>query len=255
MEPGQYLDTWGARWNAQGGSDLIDAALDGVESFALSGSKTLTNNNGAADEARKRVLNITGGTGGTITIPNVSKVYLVRNNSSADVTFTTGSGTTTAVKSGAIVLIFCDGSNAVYQAIRPDFGSANISTTGTLTAGSVLASGTGGVGYTAGAGGTATQSTNKSTTVVLNELSGQITMNNAALAAGTSVQFTFNNSTIASSDVVIVNIVSGATSMRYHVIVETVGVGSCSITLRNYSGGSLSEAVVLGFAVVKGSTT
>ena len=249
MEPGQYLDTWGARWNAQGGSDLIDASLDGVEDFALSGPKTLTNNNGAADEARKRGLNITGGTGGTITIPNVDKLYLVRNGSSGDVIITTGSGTTATIKTGLVKWVMCDGANNVYQGSGPAFGTADV------TGGSFLASGTAGVGYAAGAGGTATQATSKSTTVVLNKLSGRITMNNAALAAGTSVQFTFNNSTIGSGDAVIVNIVSGATAMRYDVIVETVGAGACSITLRNYSGGSLSEAVVLGFVVVKGSTT
>lgn len=135
MEPGQYLDTWGSRLNAQGGSDLVDAALDGVEDFALSGSKTLTNNNGAADEARKRALDITGGTGGTITIPNVDKLYFVRNGSSGDVVITTGSGTTATIKTGLNKWVMCDGSNNVYQASGPAFGSADISTTGTLSTG------------------------------------------------------------------------------------------------------------------------
>lgn len=142
MEPGQYLDTWGARWNAQGGSDLIDASLDGVEDFALSGSKTLTNNNGAADEARKRALNITGGTGGTITIPNVDKLYFVRNGSSGDVIITTGSGTTATIKAGLAKWVMCDGANNVYQASGPDFGSANIVTTGTLATGNTAITGT-----------------------------------------------------------------------------------------------------------------
>ncbi|MDF3016330.1 MAG: putative phage tail fiber protein [Thermomicrobiales bacterium] len=142
MEPGQYLDTWGARWNAQGGSDLIDAALDGVESFALSGSKTLTNNNGAADEARKRILNVTGGTGGTITIPNVAKAYLVRNASSGDVIITTGSGTTATLVAGLTKWVFSTGSNVVYADSGPDFGSANIVTTGTLAAGATTITGT-----------------------------------------------------------------------------------------------------------------
>ena len=44
---------------------------------------------------------------------------------------------------------------------------------------------TSGIGYAAGAGGTVTQATNKSTTVVLNKTTGQITMNAASLAAGT----------------------------------------------------------------------
>jgi hypothetical protein len=142
MEPGQYLDTWGARWNAQGGSDLVDASLDGVEDFALSGPKTLTNNNGAADEARKRGLNITSGTGGTITIPNVDKLYFVRNGSSGDVVITTGSGTTATIKTGLAKWVMCDGANNVYQTSGPDFGSASIVTTGTLAAGNTAITGT-----------------------------------------------------------------------------------------------------------------
>jgi hypothetical protein len=135
MEPGQYTDSWGSRLIAQFGSDLIDAAIDGVEGFALSGSKTLTNNNGTSDEARKRVLNVTGGTGGTITIPNVEKAYLVRNASSGDVTITTGSGTTATVTSGVTKWVFSNGSNAVYTQAGPDFGALNLVTTGTLGAG------------------------------------------------------------------------------------------------------------------------
>lgn len=141
MEPGQYLDTWGARLNGNV-IDLVDAALDGVESFALSGSKTLTNNNGAADEARKRILNVTGGTGGTITIPNVAKAYLVRNGSSDVVTITTGSGTTATIASGLTKWVFSTGSNVVYADSGPDFGSANIVTTGTLAAGTTTITGT-----------------------------------------------------------------------------------------------------------------
>lgn len=110
---GENANTWGTRCN-QNTFDMFDEALDGVESFTLSGAKTLTTANGSTDEARNRVLNITGGTGGTITIPNVEKAYLVRNAASGDITFTTGSGTTADVPAGAIQWVFCDGSNAIY---------------------------------------------------------------------------------------------------------------------------------------------
>ena len=49
-------------------------------------------------------------------------------------------------------------------------------------------------------GGTVTQATNKSTAVTLNAESGQITMNNAALAAAAEVSFTVNNDKVAATD-------------------------------------------------------
>lgn len=102
-----------------------------------------------------------------------------------------------------------------------------------------------------GIGGTVTQATNKTTGVTLNKVSGQITMNNAALAAAAEVAFTLTNSTIASTDVVIVNVQSVGTAGAYFVTVGAVANGSCSITLGNVSAGSLSQAVVLNFAVIK----
>lgn len=112
--------------------------------------------------------------------------------------------------------------------------------------------GTGGIGYATGAGGTVTQGTSKSTGVTLNKNTGTITMHNAALNATTSVAFTLTNSTIAATDVVHVVIKSGATSSSYFVQVEAVAAGSCVICVRNYTGGNLSEALVLSFVVIKG---
>lgn len=102
-----------------------------------------------------------------------------------------------------------------------------------------------------GTGGTVTQLTSKSTSVTLDKLCGQITMSNAALAQSTTVSFTLNNTNIHSTDVIIVNIGSGATANAYTAFVEAVNTGSCRIHLRNSSSGSLSEAVVLNFAVIK----
>lgn len=110
---------------------------------------------------------------------------------------------------------------------------------------------TGGIGYGTGAGGAVTQITSKSTGVTLNALSGTITMNNANVAATTSVAFTLTNTYIAATDVVIVNFKSGNTANSYFVMVDAVAAGSCSISLRNYTAGGLAEAVVLSFAVIK----
>lgn len=110
----------------------------------------------------------------------------------------------------------------------------------------------GGVGYATGAGGTVTQLTSKSTGVTLNAYSGTITMNNAALNATTSVAFTLTNSAIAATDVLIVNFKSGNTANSYFVSVDAVSAGSASISVRNYTAGNLSEAIVLQFVVIKG---
>jgi hypothetical protein len=107
-------------------------------------------------------------------------------------------------------------------------------------------------GYATGTGGTVTQATSKSTGVTLNKVCGQITMNNAQLNRVTSVTFTLTNSFIAATDVVVVNIASGATAGAYTITVEVVAAGSCNISLHNLlTGTDLSEAVVLNFAVIK----
>ena len=118
--------------------------------------------------------------------------------------------------------------------------------------GNFLVKGVGSLGYGTGAGGAVTQATSRTTGVTLNKRTGQITMNNAALAANTMVGFTLTNSEIAATDVVAVNIKSGATASSYVVTTGAVAAGSCLIELRNTSGGALGEAVVLSFVVIKG---
>ena len=106
------------------------------------------------------------------------------------------------------------------------------------------------LGYTAEASGTVTQLTSKSTGVTLNKSAGQITMNNAELANATNVTFTLTNSTISAKDVVVLSVSSGATAGAYNCWISGKATGSCTITLRNLSGGALSEAVVVNFAVI-----
>ncbi len=103
-------------------------------------------------------------------------------------------------------------------------------------------------------GGTVTQATSKTTSVTLNKQYGQITMNGAALAAAAEVAFNLTNSFISSTDVVLVTIQSVGTAGAYFVTVGAVANGSCSITVGNVSAGSLSQAIVLNFAVIKSVT-
>jgi len=128
---GDNNNTWGSVLNSSL-IDLVDEALDGRTNFTLSTTKTLSSTNYASDESRKRIIDITSGTGGTVTIPAVEKSYLVRNATSGDVIFTTGSGDTATVKSGNVMPILSDGTN-VYLGLAPDFGSVIPKTSGTPT--------------------------------------------------------------------------------------------------------------------------
>lgn len=106
-------------------------------------------------------------------------------------------------------------------------------------------------GFLPNEGGVVTQATSKSTGVTLDKRCGTITMNNASLAATTTVSFTLTNSTIAATDVVMACIKSGATAGAYICQVDAVAAGSAQISLRNITGGALGEAVVLNFVVIK----
>lgn len=111
------------------------------------------------------------------------------------------------------------------------------------------------LGYGAGAGGTVTQATNKATPVTLNKPTGQITMNAAALAAGATVTFQVNNSLITTADTVLLTcpfITIGPNN--YRVEVSFSSNGAFNIRVTNISVGSLSEALVINFALIKGAT-
>lgn len=109
-------------------------------------------------------------------------------------------------------------------------------------------------GYGTGAGGTVTQATSKATGVTLNSRCGQITLNAAALAADTTVSFVLTNSAIAAGDVLILNHISGGTAGSYLLNARSAA-GSATIDVRNITAGSLSEAIVIAFAVIKATTT
>jgi hypothetical protein len=113
------------------------------------------------------------------------------------------------------------------------------------------------LGYGAGSGGTVTQATSKSTAVTLNKPTGQITMNAAALAAGASVVFQLNNTLITNTDVLVAHgVYTGVLNpVNYSVQVLYSQTGAANIRVTNISGGSLSEALQINFAIIKGATS
>jgi hypothetical protein len=159
---------------------------------------------------------------------NQTTLQLVTPTAARTITFPDATGTVGLVAGSTGQLVF--NLNGAYSG-----GPLYDNTKGTL-------------GYTAG--GTFTQASNKSTGVTLNGASGRITLNAAALAADTTVSFTLTNTSITANDLLLLNHVSGGTAGAY-TLNGQAGAGTASINVRNVTGGSLSEAIVIGFAVLK----
>ncbi len=136
-------------------------------------------------------------------------------------------------------------------------------TTGSVTGGaatftSVVAAGliksntaAGGVGYAAGAGTLVTQASNKTTAVVATGVCGQILTSNAELLPGAEAAFTVTNTSVAATDVVIVNAGGAASTGKYGCWANNIAANAFDITLSNLSAVSLTEIVTVSFAVVK----
>ena len=187
ITPGGQAGLWGSTLNNT--FTLVDQAVSGVTplSFAAASGTTytLTDYNGAADEARSAVLNITGTATGsnTVIIPNKQKTYLVRNFTGQDVIFRTSAPVATyTVGAGYSILIFCDGNNNVFTGIAAP-------SVGTLL---VNAGGTGSTTFTAGfvksSGGTSAL-TSSATVALGSEVSGTLPVSNG----GTGVINLANN--------------------------------------------------------------
>lgn len=141
-----------------------------------------------------------------------------------------------------------------------DGTSIGATSVSTVRGSTVLA--TQGAGYATGAGGTVTQLTSRTTGVTLNQACGEITLVAGSLAGHEADEFTLTNSEIAATDVVIVNIKSGAaagTRKYYTVTVTSVSAGACTISIGNNDNGAVpaagTDTLVLSFAVIKGVTS
>lgn len=116
------------------------------------------------------------------------------------------------------------------------------------------ASPTGNIGFTAGAGGAVTQATNRTTGVTLSKPTGQITTNNASLAAEAAAEFTVTNTQVALGDVVVVSIQSGTNGGNTAVFVSVTAAGSFNLkVVNNNAAGGTAEtgAIIINFAVIK----
>lgn len=133
---GENPNSWGAILN-QNVIDLVDAAITAYTTISIeSGTTTgysLTTNNGASDEARSPFIELTGNVSAavSITIPGVSKGYVIKNktteaSSGATITLKTAAGTGKSIPYNSAIFVVCD-SVSVFSAVDAagfNFGTA-----------------------------------------------------------------------------------------------------------------------------------
>lgn len=130
-------------------------------------------------------------------------------------------------------------------------GNQTIAGLKTFSDGFISTSATQGIGYGTGAGGTVTQLTSKSTAVTLNKPTGQIITSNSALASGVPISFTVNNTLVTDKDVVILT--GYSFGYNYRIETNSIANGYFAIRIANITAGSLSEALVINFSIIKGA--
>ena len=115
---GENSGTWGTVLN-QNVIDLVDEAIAGYTIVSCSATAVeLTTNNGSSDQARSAVLEFQGTLTSSvdITIPSVSKIYYVKNNTSGSYPITLKTAATTAkttVAQGGTAPFICDAVNVI----------------------------------------------------------------------------------------------------------------------------------------------
>lgn len=147
MTQGENDSTWGTKTNTN--LQIIEAGIAGTTAISTTGgTTTLTNVDYTNDQAKKRILDVTGTlvSNATIVIPNASKKYQVFNRTTGSFTLTikTTSGTGIEVTQSTVVDIYCDGSNVVrYATPMTDYGTGAPATASGAAASSVSVTPTG----------------------------------------------------------------------------------------------------------------
>jgi hypothetical protein len=130
---GENSGTWGTVLN-QNVIDLVDEAIAGYTIVSCSATAVeLTSNNGSSDQARSAALELQGTLTSSvdITIPSVSKIYFVKNNTSGSHAITLKTAATTAkttVTQGGTGPFICDGTNVFSGADTTGLGLGTAST-------------------------------------------------------------------------------------------------------------------------------
>ena len=139
---GELSGTWGTTVNT-GITELTDASIAGYVSVAMTDADyTLTVANGATDQARRMMLNMTGTltAARNVICPTASKLYIIKNATTGGfaITLKTSAGTGISIPNGSSMLLMCDGTDVVNAVTN--FSS--------LTLGTPLLPASGGTGIT-----------------------------------------------------------------------------------------------------------
>jgi hypothetical protein len=135
---GENTGTWGDLVNS-GITSLVDSSVAGYAAITMTDANyTLTSVNGAADEARKMMLNMSGTltAARNVICPTASKLYFIKNATTGGfaITLKTSTGSGISIPNGRSAVLMCNGTDVV-EAVdySANINTANISYTGTLT--------------------------------------------------------------------------------------------------------------------------
>lgn len=114
---GENSGTWGDLVNT-GITDLVDASIAGYAAITMTDANyTLTTVNGAADEARKMMLDISGTLSAprNVICPTASKLYFIKNATAGGfaITLKTSAGSGISVPNGRSTVLLCNGTNVI----------------------------------------------------------------------------------------------------------------------------------------------
>jgi len=153
---GEQSGTWGVTTNNNFGS-LVEQAITGVQTISMSNTTyTLSSYNGAIDEARNAVL-VLGGTNlapQQLIAPAVEKLYVITNNSGANVTIKTSGGNGFAVLNNATAQVYCDGTNFYSASGSTNSVVGNFNASGNITSGANITAVNGTISNNLTVGGT-----------------------------------------------------------------------------------------------------
>lgn len=206
---GTQAGTWGTTTNTNLGT-IIEDSIAGYAAVAVSSAnQAFTAVNGAADQARCAIIELTTSTGSTFAVyaPPVTKEYIIWNNSSYTATIynstvlgnTTAAGTGVAIPAGDKVTVFSDGTNFYQAGSSGTVTSVALSggTTGLTVSGSpITSSGTITLAGTlvVANGGTGQTSYTDGQLLIGNTATGGLSK--ATLTAGSNISITNGNGTI-----------------------------------------------------------